>query len=49
VGKNPMKIAKILSLVISHQSSENGVFEKIEVVQPGYLNFYLSSQQTVFL
>ncbi|KKQ53471.1 MAG: Arginine-tRNA ligase [Parcubacteria group bacterium GW2011_GWD2_38_11] len=44
VGKNPMKIAKILSLVISHQSSENGVFEKIEVVQPGYLNFYLSKK-----
>jgi len=44
IGKNPMEIAKILSSVISHQSSKNSIFEKVEVAQPGYLNFYLSKK-----
>lgn len=43
VKKNPMEIAQALSLAASHQSLD-GLFEKVEVAQPGYLNFYLSKK-----
>jgi arginyl-tRNA synthetase len=44
VGQKPMEIAEILSSIIGQQSLENLNLEKIEVAQPGYLNFYLSEK-----
>ncbi len=44
VGKSPMEIAEMLSLAISNQSSKILFIEKVEVVAPGYLNFYLSEK-----
>jgi arginyl-tRNA synthetase len=44
IGKSPMDIAKILSSTASGQLSNADIFEKIDVVAPGYLNFYLSKK-----
>lgn len=44
VGKNPMEIAQSLSLIIANTSAKDGIFEKIEVAAPGYLNFYFSKK-----
>lgn len=39
VGKNPLEIAEAIRLQISDSN-----FQKIEVANPGYLNFYLSEE-----
>ena len=43
VGKNPLEIAEILKTEILEQVRD-GKLEKIEIAQPGYLNFYLSKK-----
>jgi arginyl-tRNA synthetase len=40
VKKNPMETAQSLESAITNQ--ELGIFEKIEVVKPGFINFFLS-------
>lgn len=40
VGKSPMEIANSISSQLSTDRSQ--LFEKVEVVAPGYLNFYLT-------
>ena len=43
VGKeDPMKIAKEIELRIKNY--ESGIFEKIEVVKPGFINFFVSKE-----
>ncbi|MFA7319639.1 MAG: arginine--tRNA ligase [Parcubacteria group bacterium] len=42
--KNPLEVANALSLVIGQQSLTKAIFDKVEVVAPGYLNFYLSKK-----
>ncbi|HBI34345.1 MAG TPA: arginine--tRNA ligase [Candidatus Moranbacteria bacterium] len=42
VGKNPMEIAEIINLQLTTYNLQQ--FEKIEVAQPGYINFYLSKK-----
>lgn len=43
VGKNPMEIAREVVDVLSDNKLKD-VFKKIEVVAPGYVNFYLSEK-----
>ena len=45
-GKSPMEIAGAIESQISNLESGEGekVFEKVEVVNPGHLNFYLSQK-----
>lgn len=43
IGENPMVIASALATEINSQSVAIAEFEKIEVVKPGYLNFYLAT------
>ncbi len=42
--KNPLEIAEKLSAVISQKSSIKNIFEKVEVVVPGYINFHFSAK-----
>ncbi len=42
--KNPAEVAKALSLVIGQQSLAKDIFDKVEVVAPGYINFYFSKK-----
>lgn len=44
VGKSSMEIAQILSQIIFEQSSKNEIFEKVEVLVPGFINFHLSKK-----
>lgn len=44
VGKSPMEIAEKLAVLLNDYIAEGDTFEKIEVAQPGYLNFYLSKK-----
>ncbi len=40
--KNPLEIAEILTLELLKQNKNEEIFEKIEAVRPGYINFYFS-------
>ena len=43
--KNPFDLAeKIVQLLNTKYKPEEAVFEKIEAVKPGFINFYLSKQ-----
>ncbi|MDP1538932.1 MAG: arginine--tRNA ligase [bacterium] len=42
IGKNPLEMANILSLKLKAQSLK--LFEKIEAVSPGFINFFLSEE-----
>ncbi len=44
VKKNPMEIAELLQKKLTSE-----VFEKVEVVQPGYLNFFLSQKELALI
>ena len=44
VGKSPMEVAGVLMSVISQLVADEAYFEKMEVVMPGYINFYLATQ-----
>jgi len=41
-GKNSMEIAETIASGVKHQAS--GIFEKIEVAAPGFINFWLSEK-----
>lgn len=46
--KSPMEIAELLKgRLFDGAQSENNSFQKIEVAQPGYLNFYLSQKEII--
>lgn len=42
--KSPMDLAEEIKNQLSNNISDGGEIEKIEVVQPGYINFYLSKR-----
>jgi len=42
--KNPMKIAEKIKKVLEEKINEIDEVEKIEIIQPGYINFYLSKK-----
>lgn len=44
VGKSPMEIAGQIAVLLNGDIAEKDNFEKIEVVAPGYLNFFLSKK-----
>jgi len=44
VKKNPMKIAEMIKKDISNISATQSQIEKIEVVKPGFINFYFSGE-----
>ena len=43
INKNPLEMAQLIASQVKTSENQN-VFEKIEVVAPGYINFYLSKQ-----
>lgn len=47
-GKNPMELAEMISrqIAVSSQQEKN-VFEKIEAVKPGHINFFLAHAELV--
>ncbi len=42
IGSNPMEIAEKISKTLNH--NKNSTIEKIEVVKPGFINFFLSKE-----
>lgn len=44
VKKNPMEIAKIISSQLFIVNKKTRLFERIEVVKPGFINFFLSKK-----
>jgi len=44
VGKSPMEIAEIIKSEILGDKDDNQWFEKVEVVKPGFINFYFSEK-----
>lgn len=42
--ENPLKVAEQLVSSVKHQASRKPLFEKIEIVSPGFINFYLSRE-----
>lgn len=47
--KSPMEIAQWIASSIKHQASggDTGTFDKVEVVTPGYINFYLAKKEMI--
>ncbi len=44
LGNNPMELAQQIAAEFKAQSAKGKIFEKIEVVKPGFINFSLSSE-----
>ncbi len=45
--KDPMEVAEAISQQLTINSQQEKTFEKIEVVKPGHINFYLSQETLV--
>lgn len=44
LGRNPMEVANEIAESLHDSFAQNTEIEKVEVVRPGYLNFYLSQE-----
>jgi len=47
LGKNPMKLAKEISRQLEKRNQDSGLFEKVEVIKPGFVNFLITNDTLV--